>query len=136
MLIEQIQKQKNDARKVRDTALVNVLTVLEGEAVTIGKNDGNRLPTDDEVLKLIQKFIKNLNETISLLPAEDHRLISALYEKDVLQSFLPKQKTLEEISLIVFTLKENGMTNKGEIMKYLKSNYANQYDPKQVSELI
>ena len=68
MLLETINQDRNEARKMKYTATATLLTTLYSEAQMVGKNDGNRETTDAEVVAVIKKFVKNIDETLSNLP--------------------------------------------------------------------
>ena len=67
MLIEKIKEDSLRARKDRNTWKANLLTTLYAEASMIGKNKGNRVSTDEETTAVITKFLKNAQETKTVL---------------------------------------------------------------------
>lgn len=130
-----LQKLKNDQlslRKLKNSKDALILTTLIGEASIIGKNNGNRESTDSEVIAVIKKFIKNIEETLKIVP--DHE--KSLYEKDILTKYLPEQLTNIELEDIVLKLKTENNFKMGDIMKYLKENFEGRYDGKNASQLI
>jgi uncharacterized protein YqeY len=129
-LIDKIKADQLQARKDRDPLKSVLLTTLIGEASLIGTNDGKREVTDAEVVAVVKKFIKGIDETLKYLgdhaPAQSKVVKS---EKDMLEVYLPKQ--YDDYELKVLILGANlANTSKGQIMKYLKDNYAGQYDGK------
>jgi uncharacterized protein len=141
-LLEQIKADQLQARKDRLTLKATLLTTLIGEAVMKGKNDGNRESTDDEVVEVVKKFIKNINDTIKFLTEggateTDERLITVKNERQILEAYLPQQLTEDQI---VGFLKASGLQtagiNKGICMKYLKENFAGRYDGKVASAAV
>jgi len=62
MLINKIKSDALEARKARKTNTATLLTTLYFEASMVGKNLENRESTDQEVLQVIEKFIKGANE--------------------------------------------------------------------------
>lgn len=140
-LIQEIKAKNLDARKQKFTAVVNVLTPLIGESEMVGKNAGREV-TDAEVLQMVKKFIKNLDETIRVLGDNDPRTAIALAEKRTLEAFLPKQLTEDElrteINGIVAGLQATGVDNPkmGDVMKFLKLRFDGLYDGKLASTII
>jgi uncharacterized protein YqeY len=127
-LIEQIRQKQISARKARSVD-ASLLTALLGEAEMVGKNAGNRAPTDEEVVAVVRKFIKNIDETIAALNMTQYVQAGALtQEKEVLLSFLPKQ--LDEEALLRLT---NYCSDLPDFMRYLKQEYAGRYDGKLAS---
>lgn len=136
-LLETIKKDQFEARKSKDAIKASLLTTLYSEASMIGKNAGNRETTDDETIKVIQKFLKGVNETITILEKASNvaSLGSSVREKEILEAYLPKMATEAEVRATVSELKAMGATNIGEIMKLLKLRFGSALDGKMASQL-
>ncbi len=144
MIIEQIKKEQLEARKAKNTIKTNLYTTLLGEIQTavIGtsgsvstKQDNN--VTDDVVIKVINKFIKNIKETLSLRPDD----FTATTELTLLETFLPQKLSEEELKQIVANLKiaagtKTGGALLGFVMAELKKSYSNLYDASIVRTLV
>ena len=144
MIIEQIKKEQLEARKAKNTIKTNLYTTLLGEVQTavIGtsgsvstKQDNN--VTDDIVIKVINKFIKNIKETLSLRPDD----FTATTELTLLEIFLPQKLSEEELKQIVTNLKiaagtKTGGALLGFVMGELKKGYPNLYDASIVRTLV
>ena len=128
-LMEAIKVKQLAARKA-GAPEASLYTTLLGEAGAIGKNAGNRETTDQEVVAVVKKFIKNLDETINALTSRNQDASSFLNERSVLEQFLPLQLT--ELALQHMA---KGYTTMPEFMKHLKENYAGQYDGKLASSV-
>ena len=63
-LLKQLQADQLNARKARDSIKATLLTTVLGEAVKVGKDDGDRDPTDTEVMDVFKKFVKNIKQNI------------------------------------------------------------------------
>lgn len=140
-LIDTIKSKNIEARKAKLTAVSSLLTTLIGEAEMVGKNAGNRAPTDAEVQAVIKKFIKNLNETIGILGDNDPRTLAAMGERSTLETFLPKQLTEDELKSHIHAIHaglvtHEGKADMGSIMKMLKIRFDGLYDGKLASQLI
>jgi len=105
-----------------------LLTTLKGEIQTAEKNLKFESISDEEVIKILNKFAKNLKETLKLKDSEELRA-----ELVVVESYLPKLMSEEEIQLKINELLGNGITNLGLIMKEFSTLPA---DKKLVSELV
>lgn len=134
-LMKQIQTDQVQARKNKDAVKASVLTTLIGEAAMIGKNAGNRDTTNDEVVKVVTKFVKGIDETLALIDASDARVATLRVERDVLAAYLPKQLTADELRAIILAQFPE-KTAVGAIMGFLKANYNGQYDGKTASTLV
>jgi len=129
-----IKMDADKARKAGEKQKAISLITLYSEAKMIGKDDGDRDTTDDEVLGTIQKFIKNINELISHPCNEEFKEI-ALKEKTLYENYLPEQLTEEELEIIIKDECDSWpeKLSIGDIMKFLKQDFANQYDSKLAS---
>ena len=136
-LLETIKSDSLKARKERNTVLSNLLTTLYSEASMVGKTKENRESTEEEVIAVVKKFIKNGNELLHVRPDD----VDTIFEITTLESYLPKQLTEEELKGIITTYRANHfkMLNEsvpmGRIMAFLKENFAGRYDAKMASQL-
>lgn len=135
-VLNKIREDLLAARKSRETVTANALTALVGEAVMVGKNNGNRESTDDEVLATVRKFIKNLEETKRNLVAHNKDTVVCEEEIKILSQYLPKQMNEDELRAAINSIvSEHTSANMGLIMKLLKEKYNGLYDGKLASEL-
>lgn len=121
--MDEIKVQQIAARKAQQSAAASLYTTLLGEAGMIGKNAGNRETTDAEVVGVVKKFIKNIDETISALQVRNQDTAQFVAERQLLEQFLPQQLSRER--LLELAQQHTGMP---EYMKALKAQYAGQYD--------
>jgi uncharacterized protein YqeY len=132
MLIEVIRKDMQNAKIAKETVKANLLSTLYAEIFTQSKS-GKEMTEDDE-FKIIRKFMKNADETLTFEITEVAKA-KLLEEKKILEAYLPAQLGKEEIEKIVTELVAEGKTMK-EIMPYFKEKYNGLYDGRAVSELI
>ena len=136
-LMEKIRADQLTARKSKNAEATALLTTLLGEAGIIGKNDFGRETTDDEVVGVIRKFIKNIDFTLEKVHDESARALAQL-EKTILESYLPTQLSYDQISseidkiLLTVDIKKA----KGAVMKHFKDNFANLYEAKTILEIL
>jgi uncharacterized protein YqeY len=130
-LKEKINKDYIDAFKAKNTLSKNLLSVIKGEIQTIEKNTGVENLTDEDVTKILNKSVKSLKETLSSLTDPD-KLSFSKTELEIVESYLPKQMSAEEIESKIDSLISSGITNIGAIMKEFSSLPV---DKKIVSEL-
>lgn len=129
-LIDQIKADLLVARKARHAATASALTTLVGEAERVGKDAGNRAPTDAEVTAVLQKFVKNLGEVLRVRPGD----ASAQQEKALLESYLPTRLTGAALVEVVRALaQELGIASVsakdiGPLMKALAQRHPGAYE--------
>jgi len=132
MLLDDIRKDMFNAKKDKDMLKANLLSTLFSEMFNITKS--GKPYTDEDFTKIVKKFVKNIDETIALdIPAEKKE--NLLKEKVILEGYLPKQLSKEEIEKIVTEMAGSGKQMK-DIMQHFKENYAGMYDGRLVSETV
>lgn len=150
MLMDQIKKDWTTARKARETTKAILLSTLYSEALAVGKNDGNRLTTDEEVISKTKKFVKDISETIDRLENEDSTSYNSFalagavtkftQERNWLEVYLPKQLTEKELLAQITLITENpeitSVKQMGLVMKELNENFYGRFDGKKASEFV
>ena len=137
MIIEEIKKANIEAMKNRDANLRGIYSVVINKymQLEINARTTNAEITDADVVKLIQKTIKELVEE-----AENYRKVghneeadNILAQKAVLEKYLPQMLSEDEIEKII-----NGLSDKTvpSVMRHFKTNYNGQCDMKVVSEVL
>jgi len=110
-LKEKINADYMTAFKAKDSVVKNLLSVIKGEIQTSEKNNGIDM-SDEDVTKILNKTVKSLKETLNVYDSEDTKR-----ELEIVESYLPKQLSKDEIVAKVTDLKNTGVTNIGQIMK-------------------
>lgn len=141
-MLSKIKAAQLQARKNKDSVKATLLTTLIGEAEMIGKSAGNRASTDAEVLTVIKKFEKNMNENIRIFSERAMRIqeARALVELDILKEFLPQKLTDLQVEkdiskVITFNNLEKVQKSLGVITKALKEQYSDKFDGTQISNI-
>lgn len=134
-LKEKINKDYIEAFKEKFTLKKNLLSVIKAEIQTVEKNTSVENLSDDDVTKILNKFVKSLKETLRTLAPIDgngENLTQTAVELAIVESYLPKQLSIEEIQIKIDALVASGVNNIGQIMKEFSSLPA---DKKIVSEI-
>lgn len=131
MLKKKISENYMDAFRQKDSVRKNLLSVVKGEIQTLEKNSGVENLSDDDVIKILNKTVKSINETIEKLPDGEAKDLAKI-EKDIISAYLPQQMSESEIEDKIKNLMENGASSIGEIMKAFSSLPA---DKKDVSKI-
>lgn len=139
MILENLSQDSLKARKEKDTEKASLLATVISEAKLVGKNAGNRDPTDNEVSDILKKFLKGINETLEILTKNGKDTTATLKEKEILEFYLPKQLSETELAQIIqdiiTLLPEKSPKMMGQVMASLKERYPNQYDGKLASQI-
>ncbi len=136
-LFERIKADQLAARKSHNGLASSLLTTLIGEAAAIGKNAGNREVTDAEVVALVKKFVKGMDETLGYLGNRNAEATAVvLAEKDILAKYLPLQLTELALRHAVTSIIATEGKVMGKVMAALKARYDGQYDGKLASQIV
>ncbi len=127
-LKEKINSDFMTAFKSKNVVAKSILSVVKGEIQTVEKNVGVDNLSDAEVIKILTKTVKSLKETISMSNDEKSKL-----ELAIVEVYLPKQMSKEEVTTKVTELVNSGITQIGMIMKEFATLPA---DKKMVSEVV
>jgi len=136
-LKEDIIKYMKSRDKVR---LTNLRTLMAD--VKYKEMDLKRELTDDELVGIIEKTIKQLNETLSYAKQSAKEDIIAETEIgiEMLTLYMPKQLTDDEAkAIIIKVIAENGFKGKGDMGKVMKASMLKlkgKYDGKKVNPLV
>ena len=136
MLIDELKKAQMEALKTKDTLKRSVLQIVTGKVklAEIEKRTKNESLTDDDVLLVINKVIKELDEEILAFKNANRleKVEELTFQKQILEAYLPAKLTEEEIKEIINSLEDKSMPN---IMKHFKLNYLGKCDMKLVNKL-
>ncbi|SRR6056297_2160307 len=138
MLRSQISHALKDAMRAKDERSISTLRLISAAikdrdiaARSEGKTDG---VSDEEILNLLQKMIKQRHESIKLYE-EAGRLELADQERDeiaVIERFLPRQLTEEEtaaeVERIADEIGANTVKDMGRLMSTLRQRFAGRMD--------
>ena len=136
MLIDELKKAQIEALKEKNTLKRSILQIVTGKAklAEIEKRTKNEPLTDDDVLLVINKVIKELDEEILAFKNANRleKVEELTLQKQILEAYLPAKLTEEEIKEIINSLEDKSMPN---IMKHFKQNYLGKCDMKLVNKL-
>lgn len=137
MLIEEIKKANIEAMKNKDANLRSIYSVLINkhlQATINARTTGNDV-TDEDMIKIIQKTIKELDEE-----AENYRKVNHTAEvenielqKKAIEKYLPQMLSEEEIYNIIASLEDKSVPS---VMRHFKTNYNATCDMKKVNEIL
>ncbi len=137
MLIDEIKAANIQAMKERDATARAVLSIVltkyklqEVELRSQGKEIG-----DKELLSIIQKVLKELaDEKEGYLKVNNQERADGIAKQEqILNCYLPKQLSEEEIRSIINSLEDKSVPS---VMKHFKMNYAGQVDMSLVNSVL
>lgn len=125
---KELMNAMRDKDVVKKECLQNLIAAIRNKEIEVKSN-----LNEDGIIKIINKEIKQLKETVSLAGNRD----TTIYKNkiDYLQKFLPEQLSEAEIMDIINETCV-GMNNKGQIMKMIIPILNGKADNKIVSNLV
>ena len=141
-LLEQITEDYKQAMKnheeVKKLALNYLLSQIKNKKIELRAD-----PTDDDVIAVIKKEIKSLNETLLFLEKanKSDEIVVETQKKEVLESYLPAMLSKEQTeSLIDETIAKLWITDlktqRGLLMKELMASHKSELDWSVVNDII
>lgn len=137
MLIDTIKKEnmlalkeKNDNKRAVLSVIVNKYMILATE-----KRAKNEEVTDDDLIKIISKTLKELEEEkTSYLQANREDSVKKIDEQiSFITPYLPKMMSEEEIKEEILKLEDRSIP---VVMKHFKTNFANKCDMALVNKVL
>lgn len=136
-LFNRIKQDQVIAHKAHNALAASLLTTLIGETSVIGKNDGNRDVTDSEVIAVIKKFVKGMDETIGYLGDTNPLALEIVTtEKRIISIYMPQQMDEPALKQAIGLIIDDVGLNLGKVMGELKIRYTGLYDGKLASALV
>ena len=122
--------------KLKNKVITNILSDL-----TYIKKELKQEPTEADSAKVVVKQVKQLKETMELSKDRPDKMAELEAELAVLEQYMPKQMSEEEIrEAVVKLLEENGITaepkNKGAIMKVVMPALNGKADGKDINKVV
>ena len=145
MLRDQINAALKDAMKTQDKRSVSTLRMMNAaikDRDIEARGAGKPAATDDELLSLFQKMIKQRQESLAIYETAGRADLATQEreEIEIISSYLPRQMSETEartaIEGLVKELGAGGMKDMGRVMAALKERYSGQMDFAKASGLV
>ena len=141
MLKEKLLEDLKSAMKEKNTNKKNAVQMVRTAILQIEKDKGIEV-TDEQIIDIIAKEVKKRKDSLAdFEKANRQDLIDRINEEiEVLEVYLPKQLTDEELEEIVSKIvTEVGATNikdMGKVMKEAKAQIGARADGKRINEMV
>lgn len=140
-LKERLMDDLKTSMKEKQTLRKNTVTMLRSRIKQYEVD--NRLTADDDlIMQMIQKEIKERNDTLDSLKGTDRAELIKDTEEEIsyLSEYLPKQMDDEElndlVSAVVAEVGATSMKDMGAVMKLAKERSESRVDAKRLSEAV
>ena len=141
-LEQQIQKDIMEAMKAHNTVRTNAVRAIKSEILIAKTSGAGAEITDGDVIKLIQKLIKQRKESAAMYTQGGRQDLAdnELAEAAEMEGYLPKQLSEAEVEEIVKgIIAETGassMADMGKVMGLATKKLAGQADGRTVSTIV
>jgi hypothetical protein len=141
MLYERIKADIMEAARAKDSARANLLRTLVGDAVTLARAKEIRDPADDEMIRLVRKFVANAELTAETCERAGRDASGAKAEIAILSGYLPATVSEDDMRAVLETLKTEGAlpagpAGTGAAMKALKERFGDRFDGKRANPVV
>lgn len=140
MLKERLLNDMKEAMKNKNTVRKNTIQLVRADILNKEKELQKEL-SDTEIEQLIQKQIKQKNDTIGMLLEHNREteIQDIQKEQEILSEYLPKQLTVEELDRVVTRVLADGSFGPkqfGAAIKAIKEEVGTRAEGKRISDLV
>jgi len=142
-LEEQIQQSIKEAMKAKDAIAMSATRAIKGEILLFKTSEGgSREVTDGDILKMIQKLVKQRKEAAEQFIAGGRQDLAdtELAEAAVMEKYLPKQLSVEEVKAkvqeIIAEVGATSIRDMGKVMGAANKALAGLSDGRTISSVV
>lgn len=141
-LTEQIQDDMKSAMKEKNQAKLAAVRAIKAEILKEQTSGKGTEITDADVLKLIQKMVKQRNDSIAIYQQQGRQDLvdEENVQLDFIKCYLPKQHSEAEVEAIVKQIvAETGATSvkdMGKVMKAANAQLAGKAESKMIADIV
>ena len=136
MLQEQINLKWKEFYKARDAVGKSVFESVKSKILVAEKSGNYELPLADSVVEgIIVKEVKELQETKTFYKPEDQQYKDLDYKISLLNEYLPKQMTAEEVKVVITKLYATEQ-NKGKLIGLTVKEIGTRFDKSKIAGLV
>jgi uncharacterized protein YqeY len=136
MLQEQINLKWKELFKARDTIGKSAFECVKSKILVAEKSGTYELPLADSVVEgIIIKEVKELQETKTYYKPEDQQYKDLEYKISLLNEYLPKQMSAEEVKAVIAKLYLTEQ-NKGKLIGLTVKEIGTRFDKSKIAGLV
>ena len=139
----QVMDKMKEAMKAKDTVALQALRAVKSAFLLAKTETGAQSElSEEQEIKIIQKQVKQRKDSAAIFLQQGREDLATpeLQEIAVLEQFLPKALTEDEIAVVVIeTIKDlgaSGMQDMGKVMGIVSKKLAGQADGKVIADLV
>lgn len=136
MLQEQINLKWKELFKARDTVGKSAFECVKSKILVAEKSGTYELPLTDSIVEgIIVKEVKELQETKTYYKPEDQQYKDLDYKISLLNEYLPKQMSVEEVKAVIAKLYTQEQ-NKGKLIGLTVKEIGSKFDKSKIAGLV
>lgn len=136
MLQEQINLKWKELFKARDAVGKSAFECVKSKILVAEKSGNYELPLADSIVEgIIVKEVKELQETKTYYKPEDQQYKDLDYKISLLNEYLPKQMSAEEVKAVIVKLYEQEQ-NKGKLIGLTIKEIGTRFDKSKIAGLV
>ena len=142
-LEQQVQEDIKQAMKAKDTVAMNATRAIKGQILLFKTSEGgSKEVTDGDILNMIRKLVKQRKEAAEQYVAAGRQELAdnELAEASVLEKYLPKQLSLEEVKVkvqeIIAQVGATSIKDMGKVMGAANKALAGLSDGRTISTVV
>lgn len=136
MLQEQINLKWKELFKARDAVGKSAFECVKSKILVAEKSGNYELPLTDSIIEgIIVKEVKELQETKTYYKPEDQQYQDLDYKISLLNEYLPKQMSAEEVKAVIAKLYTQEQ-NKGKLIGLTVKEIGTRFDKSKIAGLV
>lgn len=136
MLQEQINLKWKELFKARDAVGKSAFECVKSKILVAEKSGNYELPLTDSIVEgIIVKEVKELQETKTYYKPEDQQYKNLDYKISLLNEYLPKQMSVEEVKAVIAKLYVQEQ-NKGKLIGLTVKEIGSKFDKSKIAGLV
>ena len=142
-LEQQVQEDIKQAMKAKDTVAMNATRAIKGQILLFKTSEGgSKEVTDGDILNMIRKLVKQRKEAAEQYTAGGRQELAdnELAEASVLEKYLPKQLSVEEVKVkvqeIIAQVGATSIKDMGKVMGAANKALAGLSDGRTISTVV
>lgn len=136
MLQEKINLKWKELFKARDAVGKSAFECVKSKILVAEKSGNYELPLADSIVEgIIVKEVKELQETKTYYKPEDQQYKDLDYKISLLNEYLPKQMSAEEVKAVIVKLYEQEQ-NKGKLIGLTVKEIGTRFDKSKIAGLV
>lgn len=141
-LTEQVNEQIKIAMKAKNQAELRGLRAIKAELIVLNTREGGGTPSETDELNSLVKMAKQRRDSMDIFRKQNREdlAIKEAEELEVIERFLPKQMSMEEIrqevAKVIESIGAQGIKDMGKVMGVVSQALKGKADGKLIADVV